>query len=456
MLKEKMRWIFFYDMLRDEYRQCMDEGRCVENYAPEIEKILNIEDENLRNKEAKKLLVFMENAPVKKEYRYVEPVSYEDISACLGEEAGIRYAYDKDKLEDKIHGAWCARAAACVLGIPVEGWSRGKIRSYLEATGQMPLKYYISSAEDEKIRKVYDIQERDITTPYDREKVCWYNCLEGKFPNDDDINYTVSALKLLERYGRNFTMEDVAETWLLGIPAFHACTAERAAIRNLMNGILPPESGKYCNPYREWIGAQIRGDFFGYVNPGNPKEAARMAYLDASVSHVKNGVYGEMYIAALLSLSFVPELAMKERICTALLQIPPKSRFRESLDEVIKWREEEKSFETVVEEVHRRYNENEMYDWCFVIPNAMLVTACLLWQDNFDRAVTAAVLAGFDTDCNGATVGSVMGAAGGFGNIDAKWYESFGGSLYTSVHGYHEMTLQELTKRTLKQVERII
>lgn len=454
MLREKMRWIFFDDMLRDEYRQCIEEGRCVENYASEVERILAIEDERFRNEEAEKLLILMENAPVKDEYGYIEPVSYEDISACLEEQSEVRYHYDKDRLKDKVSGAWYGRTIACVLGIPVEGWSRCKIREYLEATRQMPLEYYISSVKDEDIRKKFDISEKDITTPYDREKVCWYNCLDGKFPNDDDINYTVSALKLLERYGRSFTMEDVAETWLLGIPAFHACTAERAAIRNLMNGVLPPKSGMYCNPYREWIGAQIRGDFFGYVNPGNPKEAARMAYLDACVSHVKNGVYGEMFIASLLSLCFVQELTMKERIRIALFQIPPKSRLKESLDEVQSWYEEGWAFDSVVEEVHKRYNEKEMYDWCLTIPNAMLVTACLLWYTDFDEGVAAAVLSGFDTDCNGATVGSAMGAAGGFKNINSKWYEAFDGILHTSVHGYHEMTLQELTGRTLRQIER--
>lgn len=130
------------------------------------------------------------------------------------------------------------------------------------------------------------------------------------------------ALKLLERYGHNFTSADVAETWLLGIPAFHACTAERVAIRNLMTGILPPQTGRRRNPYREWIGAQIRADFFGYIAPGNPAAAAAMAYRDGVVSHTKNGVYGEMFIAAWLSLCYVEGLTMLQRVQM------PWSRFR--------------------------------------------------------------------------------------------------------------------------------
>lgn len=453
MLRDKMLWIFPSDMLRDEYRQCVDEGRCVEEYAPEIEKILAIEEEDSRNAQAKRLLLQMEQTPIKEDFGYLEPVSYEEIQRCLSEEAKQNYPYDTDHLKDHVLGAVYGRITACVLGIPVEGWPRKKIREYLEATGQMPLAYYISSTKDDTVRERFDLREEDAMTSYDRQKVEWYDNLNGQFPNDDDINYTVIALKILERYGRDYTMEDVAEAWLLGIPAFHACTAERAAIRNLMNGVLPPKSAVECNPYREWIGAQIRGDFFGYVNPGHPLEAAEMAYRDASVSHTKNGVYGEMFIAALISLCFVPDMTMIERIYTALQQIPPKSRLKESLDEVCRWYEQGWTFDTMAETVHQRYHEEEMFDWCLTIPNAMLVVACLLCYDNFDDAVTAAVLSGFDTDCNGATVGSIMGAIHGLKGIDPKWYEAFDGIARTSVHGYHEIPLQELAERTISLIK---
>ena len=63
MLKEKMRWTFFGDMLKDEYRQCIDEGREVEAFSAEIEEILGIEEEKERNMRARELLVKMEESP---------------------------------------------------------------------------------------------------------------------------------------------------------------------------------------------------------------------------------------------------------------------------------------------------------------------------------------------------------------------------------------------------------
>lgn len=76
-------------------------------------------------------------------------------------------------------------------------------------------------------------------------------------PEDDDTNYTLIALKLMERCGRSFTSADMADTWLRDLPYFHLCTAERVGYRNLVNLHEPPESGSYRNSYREWIGAQI-------------------------------------------------------------------------------------------------------------------------------------------------------------------------------------------------------
>lgn len=115
---------------------------------------------------------------------------------------------------------------------------------------------------------------------------------------DDDTNYTVLSQIIVECRGREFTPYDVAGTWLSAQLRDAHCTAEKVAYINLINGYFPPDSAMYKNPYREWIGAQIRGDYFGYINPGNPEKAAEMAFKDACVSHTKNGIYGEMFVAA--------------------------------------------------------------------------------------------------------------------------------------------------------------
>ena len=95
-------------------------------------------------------------------------------------------------------------------------------------------------------------------------------------PEDDDLNYTLLALQILEQHGADFTSDDVATAWLLDLPA-------RAGLHRGAGG-LPQPAGRVPaaarrrgsrNPFREWIGAQIRTDLYGWVNPGDAAPGRR-------------------------------------------------------------------------------------------------------------------------------------------------------------------------------------
>lgn len=219
-------------------------------------------------------------------------------------------------------GAWSGRISGCLLGKPVEGYRLERLLPLLKETGNYPLKRYICRRDfsDELVQRL------DIWT-----QACWADNLQGFSPMDDDTNYTVFALKLLEEYGQDFTPDDVLEGWLSWLPMFATCTAERAAYRNAASGLTAPETATWRNPYREWIGAQIRGDLFGYVCPGDPERAAALAFRDASVSHVKNGIYGEMFIAAMLAAAAVCS-DVTTVIEAGLDEIPEASRLRRDVE----------------------------------------------------------------------------------------------------------------------------
>jgi hypothetical protein len=131
--------------------------------------------------------------------------------------------------------------------------------------------------------------------------------------------------------------------WLALIPA--GWLAEQIALDNLRRGIYPPDpaagmpdlepgadlfsfpaSGSWKNPYREWIGAQMRGAVCGQVAPGNPREAARLAWLDGVVSHTGNGALGEVFNALLVSLAFI-ESDMRRCLDRAIAFIPADSEY---------------------------------------------------------------------------------------------------------------------------------
>ncbi|MCL2816162.1 MAG: ADP-ribosylglycohydrolase family protein, partial [Oscillospiraceae bacterium] len=235
------------------------------------------------------------------------------------------------------------------------------------------------------------------------------------------------------------------------------CTAERVAYKNLVNSYLPPESASYCNPYREWIGAQIRADFFGYITPANPELGAEFAYRDAAISHIKNGIYGEMWVAAMLSAaaSFdcdIPDV-IEKIINAGLNEIPENCRLAEDIRKVIGWKKENKTYYEAIEAIHTQYNEHFSHHWCHTNSNAMIVAAALLYGElDLEKTIGYAVMGAFDTDCNGATAGSVLGMLLGAKKLPQKWIDPLCDTIISGVDGFGKVKISFLADETMKHM----
>ena len=83
---------------------------------------------------------------------------------------------------------------------------------------------------------------------------------------------------------------------------------------------------------------------------------------------------------------------------------------------------------------------------------AIVVWAFLSFQDSFDEAIGEAVAAGWDTDCNGATVGGLVGLD--LGEIPDKWTKPWQGKVSTAISGLGELALEDLVKRTISLVSK--
>ena len=222
---------------------------------------------------------------------------------------------------------------------------------------------------------------------------------------------------------------------------------------NFVKGYEPPESAVYKNPFREWIGAQIRGDYFGYINPGNPEKAAEMAWRDASISHVKNGIYGEMFVSAMIAVAAATD-NIEDIIKGGLAQIPHTSRLYEEITSVLEDYKKGVSQKQAFETIHKKYDEYTGHGWCHTISNAMIVAAALLYgKGDYGKSICMAVETGFDTDCNGATVGSVLGMANGIDSIPEYWKKPINDTLHTSIFGVGTVKISDMAKKTLKHIE---
>ena len=215
---------------------------------------------------------------------------------------------------------------------------------------------------------------------------------------------------------------------------------------------MPPESAIYKNPYREWIGAQIRADYFGYINPGKPETAADMAWRDASISHIKNGIYGEMFVSAMLAVAAETD-GIRDIILGGLAQIPHTSRLYEGIMFILSSFENGLSHKDCLKAIGEKYDEHTSHGWCHTISNAMIVVMSLLYGGgDYGRSICMAVEAGFDTDCNGATVGSVLGMAKGYACIDEYWLKPIKDTLHTSIFGVGTVKISDRIKMTLEHI----
>lgn len=438
------QWERYSADLGVEYRQSEEEGYDIAQYKDLFEAVEKMPDGDYKEKIAGILFELRLNLPKRANFAYNEPSDYDEISALCNNSLWKGGSVDGSKLYDKVCGAWNARIAGCLLGKTVEGIRTDELHSFLKESGNRPMYRYIKSTDvtDEAVLKYqYRLKGR-----------CFADTVECA-PCDDDTNYTVLYQYIIDRYGRDFTSYDVAKEWLATQPKNAYCTAERVAFCNFIKGYRPPDSAIYKNPYREWIGAQIRGDYFGYINPGEPRKAAEMAWRDACVSHVKNGIYGEMFAAAMIACAAV-ENDIEKIILGGLSQVPATSRLYERINEVLEMYRNKKDKKAVFGRIHSIFDERNEHDWCHTVSNAMIVAASLLYGGgDYGKSVCMAVETGFDTDCNGATVGSVLGMRNGYESLDKKWFEPIHGYLDTSIFGIGKVSVASLVDKTLKHIE---
>ncbi len=427
-----------------EYHQSVEEGLDVEAYRDLFFGVSSLPDGEVKEKIADALFDLVINAKKREGYPYNEPSELDEIRELRKREP-LTDAVDKDGLYDKIHGAWVGRMCGCLLGMPLEGVRTEELVSFLRETDNFPMHRYLRSADlteeiTGKYRYNFSGRPRQIA-----ENIT-------AMPADDDTNYVMLAQQLISDYGRDFTPMDVAAVWTKYESKDCYCTAERVAYCNFIKGYVPPQSAVYKNPYREWIGAQIRGDYFGYINPGDPETAAEMAWRDASISHIKNGIYGEMFVSAMLAAAAVTD-DMEKIIRVGLGEIPHTSRLYEDIMTVIGAYKEKKTFRDCLGMIYEKYNEHMDQHAVHTIPNAMIVAAALLYGGgDFGKSVCMAVEAGFDTDCNGATVGSVVGMAKGIGGIPEVWKSNLNDTLYTSLFGIEKVKISERARLTLSHI----
>lgn len=276
---------------------------------------------------------------------------------------------------------------------------------------------------------------------------------DGPLENDD-LDLQLVWLHALEQYGPALTARELGQEWAEHV--FFPFDEYGYALANLRRGLQPPVAGSFNNPFTNCMGSPIRSEIWAMAAPGAPEVAARYAYEDAIVDHAGGeGVYGEMFFAALESAIFM-EKDRDRLIEIGLNYIPPTCRTALALNDLLRWHKEGFSWTEARELVLKHHGDDNFTD---APQNIAFTILGWLYGDNFEDAILKSVNCGYDTDCTAATLGAILGMLLGPEGLPEKWVAPVGDRVVVSppIKGFPApKSLDELTKRTIRVGKQIL
>ncbi len=385
--------------------------------------------------------------PLRADWPFVEPDDLATIwTECDPDRETTPRRVQRDEVARRVETAWYARVSGCILGKPFEfDPTLDELRGVLEPAGEWPLVDYVTEATNARLREPQP-QWPDLV----RERLAFV-C------EDDDLNYTVLAMLLLERHGTAFTHEDVRRLWLLQLPVLATFGPERtqllaAGIASL--GGKENDWASVLNPTDEHCGALIRADAYGWACPGDPELAASLAHRDASVTHRRTGIYATMWVAAALACALVSDPADRlGPFRTALGFVPQRSRFAAIVRESLELVEQAPDWEAGYRAVHGRFEE---YSHCRVYQEVGTLMNTARFARDVGHGLGLQVSQGNDTDSFGATAGSYLGALLGPDAFDREhWTGRFGDRIHLALATFHEQSLSAIASRMVALPDRL-
>lgn len=334
-----------------------------------------------------------------------------------------------DTLADKIRGCWQGKNIGGILGAPFEGY-----------------------------RKVNSVS-------------FYTQDLEKGLPPNDDLDLQLVWLNAVEKFGRGVNASILGDYWLTFIiPDWVEYGSGKA---NMRAGLLPPLSGHVQNSYKDSCGCYIRSEIWACLCAGHPELAVRYAYEDAIVDHASEGMYAEVFCAAIQAAAFVESDKWK-LIEIGLSYIPADCAVCKAVETAIEVYKAGKSFTDARDAVLRATPGNfglqltplrEIEgDYEFGTPGfdapsniGIMVIGWLYGEDDFGKSLCTAVNCGEDTDCTAATLGAILGIIHGESGLPAEWINPIGGKIVCGcVHPFNGLAIptsvEELSDRVLRAI----
>ena len=288
-----------------------------------------------------------------------------------------------DVLRDKIAGGWAGKMAGVTYGAPTEFRAEEKI--------------YTDSIK---------------WKPSDVRGSLW----------QDDIYVQLTFLMSMDKYGIEAPAKKFQEMFAkAGYPLWHANMQAR---KNYFDSIFAPASGRpENNIHADDIDFQIEADYIGFIAPGMPQTASKIAGKIGHIMNYGDGVLGGIFVGALYSSAFF-ETDIPKIIERALLSIPSESDYSRAVRDVIKLHQHYPSdWKAAWQELQNKWGDVDIcgagspFNIDAKLNGAYIVMGLLYGDGDPMRTVEITTRCGQDSDCNPSNAFAVLGVRNGFSGL---------------------------------------
>ncbi len=292
-------------------------------------------------------------------------------------------AISPEMLKDKIAGGWAGKIIGVTYGAPTEFRALG--RTY-----------------EDSIR----------WTPNDARGAL----------TQDDLYVQLTFLMTMDQYGIDAPAKKYQELFAkAGYMLWHANAQSR---KNYFDSIFPPRSGApEFNFHANDIDFQIEADYIGFISPGMPNSATKLADKIGHIMNYGDGYYGGVFLSALYAEAFF-EKDIRKIVEKALISLPAESDYAKIVRDVLvlevkypnDWRASWKELEEKWGKTHI-CTAGELFNIDAKFNGAFIVMGLLYGSSDPLKTLEISTRCGQDSDCNPSNALAILGVINGFSHL---------------------------------------
>lgn len=307
--------------------------------------------------------------------------------SCGNKQTAETQTISTEILKDKIAGGWAGKMIGVTYGAPTEFHALGK-------TFDDPIKW----------------------VPADVKGSIW----------QDDMYVQLTFLMTMDQYGIDAPAKKFQELFAkAGYQLWHANVQGR---KNYYDSIFPPQSGHPdYNLHADDIDFQIEADYIGFMCPGMPQTANKIADKIGHIMNYGDGVYGGIFVGALYSAAYFDN-DISKIIDKALLSIPAESDYSKIVRDVILLHKQYPiDWHAAWAELEAKWGKVQIcgagttFNIDAKLNGAYIVMGLLYGEGDPAKTMEITVRCGQDSDCNPSNAMALLGVIKGFSGLPVEY-----------------------------------